>query len=105
MGGAGLVLYISFPQIQEAVLSPIFPEAPRYVHPRLSLWRMSLDHLVITLAATGISFVIGGGLGIFLTRSAGKDFLRLVNRLTSLVQTLPPSAVIILAYPDRKSVV
>lgn len=94
-----LALYISMPEVQERVLGLLFPSTRTYTHSRLHLLQMSLDHLIITTLATGISFLIGLGLGILVTRRAGKDFLNLVTRLSALVQTLPPSAVIILAFP------
>lgn len=94
-----ILFYIASPQIQTRVLSQLFPQATRYTHQRLTLLKMSKDHLTITGAATVIAFIIGSAAGIAVTRKAGRDFLQLTGRLSSLVQTLPPSAVIILAYP------
>jgi osmoprotectant transport system permease protein len=94
-----LLLYILYPPLQTAVLRLIFPGQPAYLHPRVSLLSMTITHLGITLLATLLSLVTGTALGIFVTRRAGKAFLSLVRHTNALLQSLPPSAMIILAYP------
>ena len=60
---------------------------------------MTLAHLALTLAATGGSALLGVFLGILITRESGSVFLKPVLRMQAFIQTFPPSAVIILAFP------
>jgi len=51
------------------------------------------------MTATLLSTFVGILIGIAVTRKAGKDFQQLILRLNAFIQTFPPSAVIILAFP------
>ena len=46
-----------------------------------------------------ISTVVGAGLGVFVTRPAGRDFRAIVNAIASIGQTFPPAAVLAIAVP------
>ena len=95
----GLLLYISSEQVQRAILSFIFPAETQFTHSRKTILQMTGAHITLTLAATLLSTVVGILIGIAVTRGAGKDFQQLVLRLNAFIQTFPPSAVIILAFP------
>lgn len=94
-----LVLYISSEQVQRTILSLIFPAETQFTHTRKTILQMTGAHISLTLGATLLSAVVGIVIGIAVTRNSGKDFQQLVLRLNSFIQTFPPSAVIILAFP------
>ena len=94
-----LMVYISSEQVQRAILSLIFPSETQFTHTRKTILEMTGAHILLTLAATLLSTVTGIFIGIAVTRNAGKDFQQLVLRLNAFIQTFPPSAVIILAFP------
>lgn len=91
--------FILSEDLQRGVLSFLYPGENQFVHSRVSLLRMTGIHLVLTLSATLLSTLTGVLLGIGVTRKEGRVFLPLVLRMNSLVQTFPPSAVVILAFP------
>lgn len=96
---AVLLLYVYSETVQEWVLSTIFPNESQFVHARRSLVDMTWAHLMITLAATALSALFGIAMGIAVTRGPGEDFKPLIMRVNAFIQTFPPSAVIILAFP------
>jgi len=94
-----LAVYVLSPTVQKLFLGSLFPNAPAYVHPRISLAHMTLVHLGLTLSATALSVAVGVVVGVYVTRSFGREYLPLAVRTNALLQSLPPSAVIILAFP------
>ena len=94
-----LIIFITSVPVQTTLLSWVFPGESRYVHARRALVDMALEHLLITVVATALSSMVGIMAGIAVTRSKGREFKELVVKLNSFVQTFPPSAVIILAFP------
>ncbi len=96
---AFLLLYTISVPFQIRLLSLLFPNAPHYTHSRKTILQMGVAHLLITLGATFLSSLVGIVIGIAVTRRWGLDFQQLVLRLNAFVQTFPPSAVIIIAFP------
>lgn len=94
-----LLMYILSEQIQQVFLSFLYPSAQQYTHSRKTLQEMTVSHVLLTLGATSIASVIGIVVGIITTRGKGRVFLPLVLKLNAFIQTFPPSAVIILAFP------
>jgi len=94
-----LLVYMFSEQVQTAVLSLLFPSEGQYVHSRKTILAMTCEHITLTLLATALATLTGVLLGIGVTRKGGKDFQVLIMRLNAFIQTFPPSAVIILAYP------
>lgn len=94
-----LVSYIAFEPVQRFILSSLFPGEEQLTHSRKTIWEMTGAHILLTVSATALATLIGMGIGIMITREGGEDFQQLVLRLNSFVQTFPPSAVIILAFP------
>ena len=94
-----LVVYMLSEQVQTAVLSFLFPSEGQYTHSRKTILVMTGEHIVLTLLATCLASIVGILLGVGVTRKGGQDFQVLVMRLNAFIQTFPPSAVIILAYP------
>ena len=96
---AVLLLFILSVRVQTMMLSFLFPSERQYTHSRKTLLVMTGEHIALTLLATVLSSFVGILIGIGVTRKGGKDFQVLILRLNAFIQTFPPSAVIILAYP------
>ncbi|MGM0431374.1 MAG: ABC transporter permease [Spirochaetota bacterium] len=94
-----LMLYITSEEVQRFILSLIFPSANRFTHSRKTILEMTGAHISLSLLATALSTITGVLIGIAVTRQEGKSFQQLVLRLNAFIQTFPPSAVIILAFP------
>lgn len=97
--GALLLVFILSEQVQTNLLSLIFPSEGRYTHSRKTILEMTGEHIVLTLLATALASFVGVLIGVGVTRKGGQDFQTLILRLNAFIQTFPPSAVIILAYP------
>ena len=76
-----------------------FPGVEPPVYERLSFVELLLSHATLVGAASLISTVVGAGLGVFVTRPAGRDFRAIVNAIASIGQTFPPAAVLAIAVP------
>jgi osmoprotectant transport system permease protein len=77
----------------------LFPDLPRPMYERATFVELTLDHLALVVAASVPVIVVGIALGIFVTRPSGRDFAGVVNTLTAIGQTFPPSAVLAIAVP------
>ena len=66
---------------------------------RAACCRLTLSHLRIVFLATLASTLVAVGLGIFVTRPVGAEFLPLSRSLVNIGQTFPPVAVLALAVP------
>lgn len=86
------------PAFLERALRALFPDEGRVIFqdPMLELIG---EHLSMVALSSALAIVIGVGLGIFVTRPAGADFLDVVTDLGNLGQTFPPIAVFTLAVP------
>lgn len=94
-----LLLFMVSEQVQTLLLSFLFPSEGRYTHSRKTILEMTGEHIVLTLLATALASLVGVLIGVGVTRKGGQDFQVLILRLNAFIQTFPPSAVIILAYP------
>jgi len=94
-----LVVFMVSVQVQTAVLSFLFPSEGQYTHSRKTILEMTGEHIALTLLATFLATLAGVLIGIGVTRKGGEDFQILIMRLNAFIQTFPPAAVIILAYP------
>lgn len=84
----------------EELLKALFPELSFVLYDRSPLLLLCLEHLLLVLASSVLSASLGIGLGLFVTRPAGKDFLPVADGLASMGQTFPPVAVLVLAVPS-----
>ncbi len=80
-------------------LGALFPETAQVVYPRAGVGDLLLEHAVLVLISSSMATIVGVGLGIFVTRPPGRQFLSVVRDLTSLAQTFPPVAVLALSVP------
>lgn len=76
-----------------------FPGAAPPVFDRASFLALWLSHAGIVAAASLAAVIVGVGVGIFVTRPAGRDFRAIAETLATIGQTFPPAAVLALAVP------
>jgi osmoprotectant transport system permease protein len=97
---AGLFLLLVLrPQLWESILAPVFPDLPSLLYDRTTFVELVLQHAFLVFVSGTLATLIGVGLGVFVTRTAGRDFLPVVNATVSVGQTFPPVAVLALAVP------
>lgn len=77
----------------------LFPELARPLYSRASFLDLALSHAALVAIASLVVVVGGVGVGVFVTRPAGRDFAGPVDTLTAVGQTFPPTAVLALAVP------
>ncbi len=83
----------------ESGLHFLFPGETVVIHPRASLLVIVWEHIRLVAISSGITIILGIPLGVWVTRRTGRDFLPVVNDITSFGQTFPPVAVLALAVP------
>lgn len=81
------------------VFNRVIAEGMPLIYDRSPFPQMVLEHLYLVGISSGIAILVGVLSGIFVTREIGRDFLPVVNSLSSLGQTFPPVAVLALAVP------
>ena len=94
-----VVVLVSVPALWEPVARRLFPNETAHVYDRVAMPRMILDHLWLSLSATGAATLLGVAIGIAVTRRWGRALIPLVRDLAALTQTIPPVAVLVLAVP------
>ena len=90
---------ISNMALWEGLLRFLFPREKVFLYPQANLSQLVGEHLALVLVSSALAIIVGLSIGIFVTRPAGEDFLRITNELSSLAQTFPPVAVLALAVP------
>ena len=83
----------------ETVLKFLFPQQGGIIYPRANLLVLVGEHMRLVAISSGFTILLAIPLGIWVTRPGGKNFLPIVNDLTSFGQTFPPVAVLALAVP------
>jgi osmoprotectant transport system permease protein len=77
----------------------LFPENPRPVFLRASFLELTLAHAELVLISGGAAAAFAIGIGVLVTRQAGREFLPIAGALAAVGQTFPPAAVLALAVP------
>jgi osmoprotectant transport system permease protein len=99
---AGILLLVTFLVTPES-FAPLFAPLTRNdappIYTQSSLLALTWAHLLIVFAAAVASTIVAVGLGIFVTRPAGAEFLPLSRAIVNIGQTFPPVAVLALAVP------
>lgn len=85
--------------VQLWTLERLFPGEPEHIYSRSGLPQLLLEHLVLVAVSSVAAALVGISVGVFVTRPPGRDFLSVVQDLSSLAQTFPPVAVLALAVP------
>lgn len=93
------VLLIGSPSVWQALFRPVFPHLEKLVYSRAPLWELVVQHANMVAVSSLLATLIGTGLGVFVTRRLGREFLPVVNSLVSIGQTFPPVAVLAVAVP------
>ena len=94
-----LAAFLLAPSIFAPAFEPLARSGQAAIYDRGDLLSLTLSHLGLVALATLGSTVLGVGLGIFVTRPAGADFLPLSRTVANIGQTFPPVAVLALAVP------
>ena len=106
IGRAALVLtivllaaFLAAPTSFAPVFAPLNKNTAPAIYTQSSLLWLTLSHLGLVAASVAASTVVAVGLGILVTRPAGREFLPLARTITAIGQTFPPVAVLALAVP------
>ncbi|MBO1905897.1 ABC transporter permease [Microvirga sp. 3-52] len=94
-----LVLFVTAPQLFAFAFKPLTTNDAPAIYNQGSLLALTLSHLRIVFLATLASTILAVGLGIFVTRPSGQEFLPLSRSLVNIGQTFPPIAVLAIAVP------
>ncbi|HPD96863.1 MAG TPA: ABC transporter permease [Synergistales bacterium] len=84
----------------EKILRMLFPSRAQVVYERSSMITLAWEHLVLVLVSSLLATILGVIIGILITRKSGRDFIPVVDDITSIGQTFPPVAVLALAVPS-----
>jgi osmoprotectant transport system permease protein len=76
-----------------------FPALERPVYQRASFVALTASHVGLVAASSAVVIIVGLSAGIFATRAAGRHFTGLIDTLTGIGQTFPPTAVLALSVP------
>ena len=81
------------------LFAALFPELERPMYEQDSFSSLMLAHVMLVGGSSSLAILVGMGAGIFVTRSAGREFRPLVETLAAAGQTFPPVAVLAVAVP------
>ena len=77
----------------------LFPALERPVYVRASFVTLTVDHIVLVVAASIPVVILGVAAGIWVTRPAGREFAGILDTITAVGQTFPPAAILAIAVP------
>lgn len=96
---AALAALVLGMQWLKPLFAAMFPALDRPLYEQDSFVALLASHLGIVAASSALSLVVGVAAGVFVTRSAGREFRPLVETLAAIAQTIPPVAVLAIAVP------
>ncbi len=82
-----------------AFFSALFPQLPRPVYLQESFVSLAVAHFSLVAVSSALAIVLGIGVGIVVTRPAGREFRPLAETIAAVGQTFPPVAVLAIAVP------
>lgn len=94
-----LVTFLVTPESFAGLFRPLTRNNAPAIYTQTGLLSLTLSHLWLVALAVLASTVTAVGLGVLVTRPAGREFLPLARTVTSVGQTFPPVAVLALAVP------
>lgn len=94
-----LLAFLLSPGSFAGLFAPLTSNGAPAIYTQTSLLALTLSHLGLVAVAVLASTLIAVGLGVLVTRPAGREFLPLARTVTSVGQTFPPVAVLALAVP------
>jgi len=87
------------PEVWDNWAKQAFPGITATSYPGTSLLQLLEEHLLLVGSSSIIAVALGIGLGIYVTRSHGREYLETAHDISAIAQTFPPVAVIALAVP------
>lgn len=96
---ASYLALAAMPGLWTTFLGWLFPAEVRLLYPDATMLELIGQHVAMVAVSSALAILVGVGLGIFVTRPAGRDYFDVVQDLTNLGQTFPPVAVFTLAIP------
>ncbi len=94
-----LATFLVTPETFAPVFAPLTENGAPPIYVQSSLLSLAYAHLLIVFVAAVASTLVAVGLGIFVTRPVGAEFLPLSRSIVNIGQTFPPVAVLALAVP------
>ncbi len=94
-----LVAFLGTPQTFAPWLAPLTEFGAPPIYDQGNLLTLALAHLGTVCVAALASSIVAVGLGIWVTRPSGAEFLPLSRSLVNIGQTFPPVAVLAVAVP------
>ena len=94
-----LLAFLISPESFAPLFQPLTKNNAPPIYTQTSMLSLTLSHLGLVGLAVVASTIVAVGLGILVTRPAGREFLPLARTVTSVGQTFPPVAVLALAVP------
>jgi osmoprotectant transport system permease protein len=91
--------FLLSPQSFAPVFAPLSQHGAPPIYDQGNMLSLALAQLGTVLLAAAGSTLVAVGLGIFVTRPSGADFLPLSRTLVNIGQTFPPVAVLAIAVP------
>ena len=91
--------FLVTPESFAPLFAPLTKNDAPPIYTQSSLLSLTWAHLQLVFAAAVASTFVAVGLGIFVTRPAGAEFLPLSRAIVNIGQTFPPVAVLALAVP------
>ena len=83
MGGIFFALILNM-RVWQIVLKALFPHEPEVIYPRASLFELFGQHILLVTVSSALAVLLGVGIGIFVTRPGGRDYLGIVSDISSL---------------------
>jgi len=94
-----LVFFVFGMDALRPVFAAVFPELDRPVFTQDSFPALTAAHLQLVAISSAVAIMVGVGIGIFVTRPAGREFRPMLERVVAIGQTFPPVAVLAVAAP------
>jgi osmoprotectant transport system permease protein len=94
-----LVLLVLLMPLLAPAFHALFPALERPLYSRATFVTLTISHIELVLAASIPVVLAGVAAGVFVTRPGGRQFAGVLDTLTAVGQTFPPSAVLALAVP------
>jgi osmoprotectant transport system permease protein len=81
------------------LFASLFPQLDRPLYEQESFAALVFAHVGLVALSSAASVVVGVAAGLFVTRTAGREFRTLAETLAAVGQTFPPVAVLAVAAP------
>lgn len=94
-----LLAFLISPQTFAPLFAPLAQNGAPPIYDQGNLMMLTLAHLATVVCAAALSTVVAVGLGIWVTRPSGAEFLPLSRTLVNIGQTFPPVAVLAVTVP------